>query len=525
MLIIRDFFLPINYKEKGLEEFIAKKLNIKKELIESAFLKKLSLDARKKNDIHYTASAIFSFRGDENVLLKKHQFLSIFEEKKVVFKKEEIKEKKNIVVVGFGPAGMFCSLVLSRMGFCPIVLERGESVENREKSIQKLFNEGKLNENSNIQFGEGGAGTFSDGKLNSGIKSEYKDFVLDEFYKMGADESVLYNSKAHIGTDKLVTIVKNIRQEILKNGGKVLFNTKLTDIILNDNKIEYVVTENGEKIEADDVVFAIGHSAFDTFKMLNEKGFYMEQKPFSIGVRVEHTQEEINVSQYGKDYDKRLPNADYKLFSHLKNGRTVYTFCMCPGGEVVMSSSENGTIVTNGMSYFKRDGVNANSAVLVDVTPNDFESTDVLSGFELQRKYEKLAYNEGFKAPCQLVKDFMLDKESTKFLSIKPTIKTGTIFRKMSTCLPDYVVESLKQGLKDFSKKLNAFSNGDAILIGVETRSSSPVRVNRKEDLTSINISNAYPCGEGCGYAGGIMSSAIDGIKCAKKIRDKYFGG
>lgn len=523
MLIIKDLYLPIDYKEKRLEDFVAKKLNIKTDLISNAKLKKLSIDARKKQDIHYISQVIFSYSKNERALISNNKNLDIYEEKNIVFKREKNLNKK-IAVIGFGPAGMFAALVLSRMGFSPVVFERGGKVEDRKISVEKLFNTGKLDTSSNIQFGEGGAGTFSDGKLTTGIKSEYKDFVLNEFFLKGADESVLYNAKAHIGTDKLIKIVKNIREEIISNGGEVRFNTKVEDVILKEDKIEYIVLENNEKIKVDEIIFAIGHSAYDTFKMMKERGFKMEQKPFSVGVRIEHLQEDINISQYGKGYDKRLPSAEYKLFSHLKNGRTVYTFCMCPGGEVVMSSSEEGTVVTNGMSYFKRDGVNANSALLVDVTPEDFGTNDVLGGFEYQRKYEKLAYNEGYKAPCQLVKDFMIDKESTSFKSVKPTIKTGTVFKKLSTCLPNYVVDSLKEGIRDFSKKLSAFSNDDAIMIGVETRSSSPVRVNRNENLSSINILNAYPCGEGCGYAGGIMSSAIDGIKCAEKIREKYLG-
>ena len=424
------------------------------------------------------------------------------------------------VVVGTGPCGLFAALTLAKAGLKPIVIERGECVESRTQSVNKFNTLAILNTESNIQFGEGGAGTFSDGKLNTGTSSPLINTVLKEFVNYGANENILYESKPHIGTDILVNIVKNMRNEIIALGGEVRFNTKLVDIKQSAGELSSIIVEHDgikDEIKTNICLLAIGHSARDTFEMLSKK-VIMEPKPFSIGVRVEHLQDSISYSQYGDKYNL-LPPAAYKLACHLNNGRSCYSFCMCPGGYVVAAASEDEMVVTNGMSYSKRDGKNANAALLVGVTPEDYGSNNVLAGVEFQRKYESLAYkiNNSYKAPCQRYGDLKNNKISSSFGEVKPTYPIGVVEADLRACLPSYVTDSLIEAMPLFDKKIKGFANEDALFTGVETRSSSPVRIMRDENFSS-SIKGLIPCGEGAGYAGGITSAAVDGINCALSV-------
>jgi uncharacterized FAD-dependent dehydrogenase len=429
------------------------------------------------------------------------------------------------VIVGSGPAGLFSALNLARKGFCPIVIERGADVVERKKNIDDFVATRKLNTESNIQFGEGGAGTFSDGKLNTGVSSPYKDFVLNEFVSHGASEDILYSNKPHIGSDVLPNVVKSIREEIISLGGKFMFNTKLVDVLVENGKITSVLVENDGKnqiLTCDELILAIGHSARDTYKMLYQKGIAMESKDTAIGFRVEHLQEMINKSQYGDNYDKRLPVADYKLVSHASD-RGVFTFCMCPGGYVMPATSVENAVVTNGMSNYLRNGENANSAVVVQIKKEDYLSDNPLSGIDFIENIEKQAFLLGgsdYSAPCQLLGDFLNNKVSTKFGKVKPTYPFVK-FVDLNTLFSKEVSSALKLGLVDMDKKIKGFSSNDAILTAPETRTSSPVRIVRGDNFASISHFNLYPVGE-VGYAGGIMSSALDGIKVTEHIANKY---
>ena len=439
---------------------------------------------------------------------------------------ENKNNKKTVIVVGGGPAGVQAALRAHELGAKVTLLERGEAVEQRAKDIAEFQNSGKLNINSNIQFGEGGAGTFSDGKLNTGIKNPRCRYVLEQLSKHCNAPDILYDAKPHIGTDRLVFGVKSIREEILNLGGEVLFSHQLTDIDIKDNIVKGAVVNSpdGEKyLECDKIVLALGHSARDTFYMLYDKGIDMCQKPFSVGVRVEHPQVLIDKSQYGDVYvHPALAPADYKLSCHLEDGRGVYSFCMCPGGTVVAAASEEGMVCTNGMSVSKRDGENANSALLVSVEPSDFGSEHPLAGVEFQRKIERDAFNSAvgekeYSAPVQLVGDFLKNRNSKQFGKVNPSYLPDTKFVKLEEYLPDFFTKSLRLGIVEFGKKIRGFDMDDAILTGPETRSSSPVRILRDENLAS-NVQGLYPCGEGAGYAGGITSAAVDGIKVAESI-------
>jgi uncharacterized FAD-dependent dehydrogenase len=422
------------------------------------------------------------------------------------------------VVVGFGPCGIFCAYTLAKAGLKPIVIERGADVDTRTKDVNEFLNGGELKENSNVQFGEGGAGTFSDGKLNTGIKDIRCRTVLEVFAKFGADNKILTDAKPHIGTDVLSNVVKNIRQEIIALGGEVWFNTKLERINFENRKISSVIA-NGEIIPCDTVVLATGHSARDVFSMLKDQNIEMVRKPFSVGVRIEHLQEDINKALYGEFYNHpSLSAADYKLATHLPNGRGVYTFCMCPGGEVINSTSEENSLTVNGMSNSGRDGVNANSALLVGLEPEDFEGDDVLAGCEFQRKIEKKAYEiMGGKVPVTTVGQFCYGKEF-KITKVKPTVKPQYAFANFSEIFPLFVTESLKDGILEFDKKIKGFASESAVLTAPETRSSSPVRIVRDEEYQSVSAKGLYPAGEGAGYAGGIMSAAVDGMRVAEAI-------
>lgn len=421
------------------------------------------------------------------------------------------------VVVGFGPSGMFASLYLARCGAKPIILERGSMIEDRKKQVEEFIRLKKLLPNSNVQFGEGGAGTFSDGKLTTNLKDPLIRFILKEFVRFGAKEDILYESMPHIGTDYLVSVVANMRKEIIRLGGTFYFETTFQEAVLKDSMLE-VMTADGKIFHTRHLLLGIGHSARDTYRNLYRKmHLQMEQKSFSMGVRIEHLARKINESQYGR-FAKDLPAAYYKLATHTID-RGIYTFCMCPGGYVLASASEENRIVTNGMSYQARDGQNSNSAVLVEVRPQDYDCGDVLDGVCFQEEYEKKAYaiaNDG-RAPANLVKEFLEDRLATRFRSVSPTYPHGVCFADLARCLPSFVVDSLKTGISEFDKKLHGFADPDAVLIGIESRTSSPVRILRDENRMA-SMEGVYPIGEGAGYAGGIVSSALDGLKTAIKI-------
>lgn len=511
-------------KDTLLNEICSKnRININ-DIIDWHIVKK-SIDARNKFDVHYVYVLDFKFKNE----IKYSRIKGVQIINDLVSANAFIVEHKNFakrpVIVGAGPAGLFAAITFVENGLSPIIVEQGKSVDERQNDISNFINTGKLNPNSNVQFGEGGAGTFSDGKLTTGINSVFCKTVLETFVKFGAPEEILYTSKPHIGTDNLVNILRNIREYILANGGTFLFNRKFVDFETVNNQISKVyvldVSDSSNKIleiETDTVILAIGHSSRDTFYKLYENGIHIEPKNFSVGVRIEHLQNEINKAQYGTLTKLKLPSADYKLAYHAPSGRSCYTFCMCPGGTVMPSSSEEKTIVTNGMSYFARDGKNANSAVLVNVTPEDFkDSNNPLSGIDFQKDLEEKAFVLGgsnYFAPIQRFEDFNKNVKSTFLGTVEPSYKPGVTLSNLNDIMPEFVSTTLKDGIKFFDTRLHGFANPDSILTGMETRSSSPVRILRDENLVS-NIRGIYPCGEGAGYAGGIMSASVDGIKCA----------
>jgi len=504
---IHQIKLNIDDDHSIFEKAIKKKLKRRDIKISDITIAKESIDARKKPDVKFVYSLDFSC--DEKLPLdeaKKQDYDEIMADRMDICREKAAKLEdtgmlKRPVIAGFGPCGMFAGLILAQAGMKPIVIERGQAVDERLKAVQKFWDGGKLDPESNVQFGEGGAGTFSDGKLTTGIKDMRIGKVLKEFVAAGAEENILYKQKPHIGTDRLVDIVKNIRTQIEELGGEVRFSTRLEDIICEDKKIKAIVTNKG-KIETDTLILAIGHSARDTFKMLYENKIPMEQKPFSIGVRIEHTQEMINKAQYGDPkLAEKLGAADYKLNHRCENGRGVYTFCMCPGGHVINASSEKNTAVTNGMSNSGRDSFYANSGLLVDVRTEEFGSEHPLAGVEFQRKYEHLAYEMGEgKNPKTVYADFRDNEDD-----------------KVRNSLPEFAAASIIEAMPYLGKKLKGFDSDDAIMTAVETRSSSPVRILRGEDMQT-SVTGIYPAGEGPGYAGGIMSAAVDGIKAAEKV-------
>ena len=522
MIKLDQISLPIKYQNDDIKKQICKSLRISDKDILSFEILKLSIDARKKPDVKYVASLGVILKGNLEKRFSKLKYEKFT--KTLIYPQKQTNEK--IYVVGFGPSGIFAALSLARMGLRPIIIEQGKMVDEREKDVFDFWNTRRLNKYSNVQFGEGGAGTFSDGKLNTNLNNDYCKIVTNEFISFGAPKEIGYINKPHIGSDKLKDVVKNIREHIKSLGGKFLFSTRLVDVAIVDNKINSITienVENGERqtLPADKLLLAVGHSARDVFELLNNKGATLTQKPFAMGVRIEQKQSDINLSQYGAEKIDGLPAADYKLAVHLPNGRSVFTFCMCPGGEIVASSSGDGEVVTNGMSYFARDKENANSAVLVNVTPDDYGSDHPLAGVYYQAKYEKLAFELGggnFNAPAESVGSFVYDKDTKT--NINYTYRPNITMCKIAKCLPKVVTESLKLGLPMLNNKLKNFAKDENLLVAIESRSSCPLTIVRDENFES-NIKGLYPIGEGAGYAGGIMSSAQDGIKVAESIYNK----
>lgn len=522
MLRIQEIKLSLDEDEELLKSKLAKKLKIAQESILNYKIFKKSIDARKKNDVYFVYTLDAELKNEDKIL-KMYGGKGILKVPQVDNKYEKIAPVniKRPIIVGTGPAGLFAGLVLAMMGYRPILLERGKDVDERVVDVELFWRDGKLNTESNVQFGEGGAGTFSDGKLTTLIKDPRSRIVLEEFIEAGAPEEILYLNKPHIGSDILRNVVKNIRKKIISLGGDVRFNSKVTDLLIENNQVIGVKINDGETIDCDKVLLALGHSARDTFQMLYNNGVEIVQKGFSIGVRIEHPQKLINEKQYGEFANhKKLGAADYKLSAHFDNGRSAYTFCMCPGGMVVAAASEENMVVTNGMSLHARDMKNANSALLVGVSPQDYGDEHPLAGVEFQRKWEGLAFIAGgknYKAPAQRVGDFLNDRPSESIGEINPTYNPGVTMTDLRQCLPQYVTDTLKKAIIAFDKNIHGFANPDAIMTGVETRSSSPIRILRDESLQS-NIRGLYPVGEGAGYAGGIMSAAIDGIRVAEQI-------
>ena len=519
MIRIRDIALPPEHNVSQLQFEAAQLLKISASKIRGLKLIKRSVDARKKPDIKIIYTIDVMVDGNEEKLIRKSgcKRASIAPVSYYKPPKCGVQPEKRPVVVGFGPAGMFAALILAKAGLKPLVLERGEDAQSRHEKVQKFWQTGELDVRSNVQFGEGGAGTFSDGKLNTGVNNPRISWILEQFVKCGARENILYDAKPHVGTDVLLNVVQNLRGWIISLGGEVRFNTKVTGICRDGNRLTGLELEDGEIISCDHAIFAIGHSARDTFEMLDAHRIPMEPKPFAMGVRIEHKQTTIDKAQYGR-VDPVLPPADYKLVKHLEDG-TVYTFCMCPGGHVVAAASEEGRVVTNGMSYADRDGENANAALLVTVNPQEFPYEGTLGGMKWQRQIEEAAYrvSGSYKAPAQKVGDFLAGRSSVDAGAVKPTYRPGVVWCDLHQVLPEKITSCIAEALPQLDRNLAGFADPDAVLTAPETRSSSPVRILRGEDKQSA-LRGFYPCGEGAGYAGGIMSAAIDGIQCAESL-------
>lgn len=526
MIRLTDIALPFDHKPKALEPAILKALGIsQKQLIDFTLVRK-SIDARRKSRIVAVYTIDVEAESEQDLLYKFPNNTKIKSAPSMIY---QMPTPENIpalppIVVGSGPCGLFAALLLAQLGLKPIVIERGKDVDARIKDVNNFWRHSKLDETSNVQFGEGGAGTFSDGKLTTQIKDKKNRSrkVLNEFVKAGAPQEILYNAKPHIGTDNLINVVKNIRKEIIRLGGNVRFETKLTSIETKDSKVTAAIVNDCETIATQNIILALGHSARDTFAMLHAANVPIQPKPFSIGVRIEHPQHVIDKAQYGKFAGHTsLGAADYKLVAHCSNGRSAYTFCMCPGGQVIAAASEPGSLVTNGMSVYKRNRKNANSALLVGVTPQDFGSDDPLAGVEFQRKWERKAFEVGgsnYFAPIQLVADFLAGIPSTSIDKVKPSYKPGTTPCDLKDCLPPFVAETIALAIPELDKKLRGFASSDAVMTALESRSSSPVRILRDETCQSVGVKGLYPAGEGAGYAGGIISAAVDGIKIAEAL-------
>ena len=526
MIKINQLKLPITHKKEDLEKKVCKLLQIPPNKLYGIEILKRSLDARKIPLMYNYQLGVFA-DGEEKIVKKvKSKDISLGNLVKYRFPNMgEGPLGKRPVIIGAGPAGLFCAYMLANAGFSPILLERGEAVEERQKKVDHFWETGELDTQSNVQFGEGGAGTFSDGKLNTLVKDNHgrSRYVLKTFVEYGAKEDILYESKPHIGTDILIDVVRNMRNEIIRMGGDIRFNTQVTDFQIENGSLCALQINGEEWLETDTAVLAIGHSARDTFQTLLERKIPMRSKAFAVGVRMEHPQKLINENQYGKDYPDSLPAAAYKLTRKVADDRGVYSFCMCPGGYVVNASSEEGMTAVNGMSYNARAGENANSAMIISVRPEDFGSDDALAGVEFQRKLEKAAYREGKgKIPVQLFGDFCKNRVSEQLGEIRPNTKGNWTFGNVRSIFPENLSAGLEEGIKGCEKLIPGFAREDALLLGVESRTSSPVRIERDNDSLESEVKGLYPCGEGAGYAGGIMSAAMDGIKVAEAIALKF---
>ena len=530
MIRVSNIQAPLSVKESDFKNLIAKQTGIQNIL--SCKIAKRSVDARKKNNIRFLFSFDVTVQGNEAEVLKKskYPYLSL----ETPFFLPSVPKKsfaRRPLVCGTGPAGMAAALVLAQAGANPIVLERGKMLQDRQKDVRSFWAGGALNPQDNVQFGEGGAGAFSDGKLNSGIKKDvYVRSFLENFVDCGAPEEILYVAKPHVGTDNLAVVVQRWREKVVALGGEYRFETTLDGLNIKNGRLTGVTVRlaDGRKDEilTDNLVLAIGHSARDTFEMLKRTGVLMERKAFAAGVRIEHRQSLINKIQYGREKPPApLGAADYKLVIHLPDGRTVYSFCMCPGGCVVGAASEENGVVTNGMSFYARDLDNANAAFLVNITPSDFETEDVLAGVAFQRRLEQAAFlagNKTYGAPVQRVEDFLNNRETKTFGEVSPSYKPAPVPADLRACLPEFMLAALKEGLIQADRKMRGYLCPDAVLTAVESRSSSPVRILRQADgFESVSCRGLYPCGEGAGYAGGIVSAGADGWKCAEKILQK----
>ena len=523
MLRLDNLSLPLSYDLPMLTEVVLRKLRAPADQLISLTLAKKSVDARDKGDVHFVLSVDVKLKNEDAWLKRMKPGTANRVNPPAAPRLDKPAFARPPVVVGAGPAGLFAALTLAQAGANPILIERGKPVDARTRDVAAMQRDGILDPDSNVQFGEGGAGAFSDGKLTTGTKSPYIRHVLKTFVEHGAPEEILYLSKPHIGTDRLKTVVASIRNEIIRLGGTVLFDTRVTELIVRGEHIEGVkVVHQGvqREILTDSVLLAIGHSARDTMQRLFQQGVIMVQKPFAMGVRIEHPQALISQAQYGKAWQHpALGAADYKLAVHTPDGRGCYTFCMCPGGEVIAAASQMGGLCVNGMSYHARDGRNANAALLVGVTPADFGDDHPLSGFVLQRSIEQAAYRTGgsnFHAPVQRVEDFLVGRATKALGDVIPTYQPGVTPADLRECLPVFITENLKFGIRGMDRQLRGFAHPDTVLTGVEARSSSPVRLNRdRVTCMAEGLNGLFPVGEGAGYAGGIMSAAVDGIVCA----------
>jgi len=528
MLRLTEIKLPLDHPDNDIKAIILKRLGIAEDDLANYAIFKRGIDARNKNAIKFTYTLDVELNDEAAILsrFKNDQHVKPAPDTSYHF---VTRAPQNLssrpIVVGMGPAGLFAGLLLAQMGFRPLILERGKSVRERTKDTFGLWRKGVLNPESNVQFGEGGAGTFSDGKLYSQIKDprHLSRKVLNEFVAAGAPEEILYESHPHIGTFRLVSMVEKMRSTIQSLGGEIRFESCVNDLVIDEGQICGVVLANGERIATSHLVLAVGHSARDTFEMIHQRGIYIEAKPFSIGFRIEHPQSLIDNARFGRNAGNPLLGAaDYKLVHHASNGRSVYSFCMCPGGTVVAATSEPECVVTNGMSQYSRNERNANAGIVVGITPELDYPGDPLAGMALQRQWESRAYElggGGYQAPGQLVGDFLAIKPSTEFGKVIPSYTPGVHLTDLSSALPDFAIDAIREAIPAFAKQIKCFDLPDAILTGVETRTSSPIRIKRnKNDMQSINTKGLYPAGEGAGYAGGILSAAIDGIEVAEAV-------
>ena len=530
MIRLTEIKLPLNHAPEDLATAITTKLKISAEQMASFVMFKRGYDARNKRNIQliYTLDITLTDSDLTNDLLVQFEsdnHVKATPDTSYKYVGEAPKElTERPVVIGFGPCGLLAALTLAQMGFKPIIIERGNEVRQRTKDTFGFWRQRKLNTESNVQFGEGGAGTFSDGKLYSQVKdpNHYGRKVMTEFVKAGAPEEILFVSKPHIGTYKLVTMVEKMRAEIIALGGEVRFATRVDDLHITDSKVTGVTLNTGETLKTSHVVLAVGHSARDTFQMIHDKGVYVEAKPFSIGFRIEHKQSTIDQARFGDNAGNEiLGAADYKLVHHCKNGRSVYSFCMCPGGTVVAAASEEGRVVTNGMSQYSRNERNANSAIVVGIDPERDYPNHPLAGIELQRQLETLAFELGgkdYSAPAQTIGDFLKGKPDSELGDVKPSYTPGITLTDLSKALPDFAVDAIREAIPAFNRKIKGFSSDDGLLTGVETRTSSPISIKRNKEFQSINTEGLFPAGEGAGYAGGILSAGIDGIKVAEAV-------